>query len=66
MTLLLQAAGNCYESRLAGNRIQPRAIQSQAIQSKAIQSKAIQAHAGALKTAFDPTLSMLDDIGLDC
>ena len=56
MTLLLQAAGNCYESRLAGNRIQPRAIQS----------KAIQAHAGALKTAFDPTLSMLDDIGLDC
>ena len=61
MTLLLQAAGNCYESRLAGNRIQPRAIQS-----KAIQSKAIQAHAGALKTAFDPTLSMLDDIGLDC
>ena len=61
MTLLLQAAGNCYESRLAGNRIQPRAIQSQAIQSQAIQ-----AHAGALKTAFDPTLSMLDDIGLDC
>ena len=61
MTLLLHAAGNCYESRLAGNRIQPRAIQSQAIQSQAIQ-----AHAGALKTAFDPTLSMLDDIGLDC
>ena len=56
MTLLLQSTRNCYESRLAGNRIQPRAIQSQAIQ----------AHAGALQTSFDPTLSMLDAIVRDC
>ena len=34
MTLLLQATGNSYESRLAGNRIQPRAIQPRAERSR--------------------------------
>ena len=51
MTLLLQATGNSYESRIAGNRIQPRTIQPRA---------------GALETPLDPTLSTLDDTERGC